>query len=175
MALISRTLNVYSLPEELLSNLAVRTIAQLDEPAEAGPSKPKVTAPTSTPSGTLSCQSCPNTAFETVDDQRAHFKTDWHRYNAKARIEGKKVVTGEQWDEMAEGEPSPPHHVVRICDGACDNMDPLAITVPPNSIFYCRAPERLGDIVITWLDVAATGLIGLCYMVQESTLPELHP
>lgn len=109
-----RALNIYTLPQELLSNLAVRTIAQLDDippAAEAGPSKPSNTStkpnlnPNASP-GSLSCQSCPNTAFESVDDQRAHFKSDWHRYNAKARIEAKKVVDAEQWDNMVEGEPS---------------------------------------------------------------------
>jgi hypothetical protein len=102
MSALTRPLSVYSLPQDILSNLAVRTIAELDETAtDAGPSR----APQSTTAqtGALSCQSCPNTSFETVEEQRGHFKTDWHRYNAKARIEGKKVVTGEEWDDMAEG------------------------------------------------------------------------
>jgi hypothetical protein len=103
MATQNRTLSVYSLPPAILSNLAVRTIAELDEPAiDAGPSK-RPPPPPSTATGALSCQSCPNTSFETVEEQRNHFKTDWHRYNAKARIEGKKVVKGEEWDDMADG------------------------------------------------------------------------
>ena len=102
MSTSSRTLSVYSLPPDILSNLAVRTIAELDQPEDdgAGPSK---SAPPPTQSGALSCQSCPNTSFETVEQQRTHFKTDWHQYNAKARIEGKKVVKGEEWDDMADG------------------------------------------------------------------------
>jgi hypothetical protein len=103
MSSVPRNLSVFSLPPAILSNLAVRTIAELDEPpvdTKAGPSKQP---PPPTTQGALSCQSCPNTSFETVEEQRTHFKTDWHRYNAKARIEGKKVVKGEEWDDMADG------------------------------------------------------------------------
>lgn len=109
MSLLARPLNIYNLPSELLANLSVRTIAELDEPSpEAGPSKSK-SPPTPTnvaPAGSLSCQSCPQTIFESVEEQRAHFKSDWHRYNAKARIEGKVVVNAEQWDNMVEGQSS---------------------------------------------------------------------
>ena len=109
-ALLNRGLNIYTLPQELLSNLAVRTIAELDDQSEAGPStstgtKPKPPISTSqAPVGSLSCQSCPNTLFESVEEQRTHFKSDWHRYNAKARMEGKGVVDAEQWENMVEGE-----------------------------------------------------------------------
>lgn len=108
MASSTRQLNVYALPPDLLSSLSVRTIAELDEPAEAGPSKSTTVAtkaatlPTAGAGG-LRCQTCPHATFEAVEDQREHFKSDWHRYNAKARIEGKKVVSAEQWDELAEG------------------------------------------------------------------------
>lgn len=112
---MTRQLNIYTLPQEILSNLAVRTIAELDDPSEAGPStstsKSKshanAKAPalvSQAPAGSLSCQSCPSTLFESVKEQRAHFKSDWHRYNAKARIEGKGVVDAEQWENMVEGE-----------------------------------------------------------------------
>lgn len=109
MSFLTRALNIYTLPQELLSNLSVRTIAELDDPqSEAGPSKSKSNSKTpatttQAPAGSLSCQSCPHTLFESVDEQRAHFKSDWHRYNAKARIEGKGVVDAEQWENMVEG------------------------------------------------------------------------
>ena len=114
MSFLTRALNIYTLPQELLSNLAVRTIAELDDPqSEAGPSTSNATskersakapaAASQAPSGTLGCQSCPNTLFETVEEQRTHFKSDWHRYNAKARMEGKAIVDAEQWENMVEG------------------------------------------------------------------------
>ena len=125
MSFLNRALNIYTLPQELLSNLSVRTIAELDVPqsqsqsqSEAGPSasgsKPKSTSKlhasgstSQAPIGSLTCQSCPQTLFESVEEQRAHFKSDWHRYNSKARMEGKAVVDAEQWENMVEGESMP--------------------------------------------------------------------
>lgn len=121
MSFLNRALNIYTLPQELLQNLSVRTIAELDDPqSEAGPStstlgsKSKSNAKAASnlpqtdgsqaPVGSLSCQSCPQTLFESVEEQRAHFKSDWHRYNSKARMEGKGVVDAEQWENMVEGE-----------------------------------------------------------------------
>lgn len=112
----SRLTSVYSLPPALLSTLSVRSIAaqlagttadaEADGESQAGPSRPaqQQSAAVKLPSGTLSCQSCPNATFETVEEQRTHFKSDWHRYNAKARLEGKKVVGVEEWDNLVEGE-----------------------------------------------------------------------
>ena len=111
---LGRALFAYSLPAALLSNLSVRSIAAElaiggETVEQAGPSKSKshASAPATTPvlsNGTLRCTACPNAAFETVEEQRTHFKSDWHRYNAKARLEGKNAVGQEEWDNMIEGE-----------------------------------------------------------------------
>ena len=31
-----------------------------------------------------------------------HFKSDWHRYNVKAKLKG-RAVPAEQWEQMVEG------------------------------------------------------------------------
>jgi pre-60S factor REI1 len=33
----------------------------------------------------LSCQTAPGVLFASVDDLKAHYKTDWHRYNLKRK------------------------------------------------------------------------------------------
>ncbi|KAL1406377.1 hypothetical protein Q8F55_008076 [Vanrija albida] len=106
-SILSRQLNVFSIPPELLASLTVRSIqAQAPEPAASDADKKtevKTTAPPSAPSGVgFGCQACPGASFETPEDQREHFKSDWHRYNVKAKLQG-KAVTAEVWDEMAEG------------------------------------------------------------------------
>ncbi|WVQ79107.1 hypothetical protein IAT38_001201 [Cryptococcus sp. DSM 104549] len=109
-SITSRAVSVYTLPPELLQNLAVRSIqAQVAEDAsQASASAPAATAATKPPAPTapsssqLGCQTCPNVGFETVEDQRAHFKSDWHRYNAKAKLKG-KAVSLEEWEDMVEG------------------------------------------------------------------------
>jgi hypothetical protein len=98
-------LSVYAIPPELLAALTVRSIQAQDEPtAEVTATIEPVPAdPIPASSSGLGCQACPGASFETPEDQRAHFKSDWHRYNAKARLQG-KPVTADEWEGMVEGE-----------------------------------------------------------------------
>ncbi|WRT65711.1 uncharacterized protein IL334_002658 [Kwoniella shivajii] len=106
VSILSRGISVYSIPPELLSNLTVRSIQaqQSNEPSDETAEKAVVqTVQATLPSGAgLSCQTCPNTNFDTVEEQRTHFKSDWHRYNAKAKLTG-RTVSAEEWDGMVEG------------------------------------------------------------------------
>ncbi|KAK8861590.1 hypothetical protein IAR55_002413 [Kwoniella newhampshirensis] len=103
-AILNRAISVYSLPAELLSNLSVRSIeAQTSTAVNEEPeTKRKNGNAVGASSTTLGCQTCPNASFETVEEQRAHFKSDWHRYNAKAKLTG-RIVSQEEWDNMVEG------------------------------------------------------------------------
>lgn len=100
--MLTRAINVYALPKELLDNLVVRSI-QAETPEENAdqPSSSKAKPEVAT-SGSLRCQACPDVTFETLEDQRAHFKSDWHRYNVKARLTG-RAVSAEEWEGMVEG------------------------------------------------------------------------
>ncbi len=40
--------------------------------------------------------------FDTAAEQRAHFKTDWHRYNVKRRLHGQPPASEEQFGAMLE-------------------------------------------------------------------------
>ena len=35
--------------------------------------------------GQRTCQTAPNVVFESVDELKAHYKSDWHRYNLKRK------------------------------------------------------------------------------------------
>ncbi|ORY22499.1 hypothetical protein BCR39DRAFT_595761 [Naematelia encephala] len=120
-SILSRPLNIYSLPQELLSNLAVRSIqatTTTTDPEQQPVAASSTSAATqtnhavvssSTTNGTggggggLSCQTCPGASFDTIEEQREHFKSDWHRYNAKARLSAKGSVGLEAWEGMVEG------------------------------------------------------------------------
>ena len=43
-------------------------------------------------------------AFATADEQRAHFKTDWHRYNVKRRLAGLPHATETQFLALIEND-----------------------------------------------------------------------
>lgn len=34
----------------------------------------------------LTCQTAPNTVFADMDELKAHYKSDWHRYNLKRKV-----------------------------------------------------------------------------------------
>jgi hypothetical protein len=108
MAVSLRSLSVYSIPPDLLAALQVRSIQARDTETEpsttAEPERDgaEPAAAVASSSG-LGCQTCPGASFEHPDEQRAHFKSDWHRYNAKARGQA-KAVTADEWDGMVEGE-----------------------------------------------------------------------
>lgn len=49
-----------------------------------------------------SCNTC-KSEFESLHDQRSHFKSDLHRLNVKLSIAGKKTIKEEAFDEAADG------------------------------------------------------------------------
>ncbi len=107
--ILSRSIFVYSLPKPLLAELTVRSIQdapkveELDKATQIASSSQQPTQPVSNGGSTLRCQTCPGAGFESVEEQRGHFKSDWHRYNVKAKMNG-KTVSAEQWEGMVEGE-----------------------------------------------------------------------
>jgi hypothetical protein len=45
------------------------------------------------------CSSC-GVQFGQVEEQRQHFKLDWHRYNIKRKLQSKATVSEEQVDSQ---------------------------------------------------------------------------
>lgn len=74
--------------------------AKIDEPSSRDPTIKSA----STTSG-RSCNVCRGASFANVDDQRNHFRSDWHRYNAKLRLSGKDAVAESEFIQLVEGIP----------------------------------------------------------------------
>jgi ankyrin repeat and zinc finger domain-containing protein 1 len=91
---------VFSLPPDLLATLVPRTLI---EPTSRVPSPPPTSRPSALTTGSKSCSICLGASFADVDDQRAHFRSDWHRYNVKLRLRGADVVTESQFASLVEG------------------------------------------------------------------------
>ncbi|OWZ32776.1 cytoplasmic protein [Cryptococcus neoformans] len=107
----NRSFSVYSVPPQLLETLAVRSIQaqNSDQQQSTLPtSASTLAAAAPPPAGTgISCQTCPQAEFDTIEEQRAHFKSDWHRYNVKVKLNASgKAISLEEWDNMVEGIPS---------------------------------------------------------------------
>ncbi|GJJ11217.1 hypothetical protein Clacol_005449 [Clathrus columnatus] len=91
------------LPKGLFDTLTPRTLVTKSSPRNpSSPPLPKTLVP-SNPAGSKSCNVCMGSAFADVDDQRAHFKSDWHRYNVKLRLRGENAVTEPQFSSLIEG------------------------------------------------------------------------
>ena len=43
-------------------------------------------------------------AFETAEQQRAHFKTDWHRLNVKRRLAGRAPLSEQEFEQLIENQ-----------------------------------------------------------------------
>jgi hypothetical protein len=95
--------HLFSLPAELLAGLRPRIDQQpaLLEPEE--PSKPETAAPQTEGQGGRACNVCLNATFADVNDQRAHFRSDWHRYNVKIRMNGGHPVDETRFSQLVEG------------------------------------------------------------------------
>jgi len=104
--------HLFAVPTPLLETLTPRNdissrdLAPQPQPVAGGDGATKTeettTTSTSTTSG-RSCNVCQGASFANVDDQRNHFRSDWHRYNVKLRLNGKEVVAETQFTQLIEG------------------------------------------------------------------------
>lgn len=110
-SILSKPLYAYSLPPQLLDILTLRSLQAPPPPEpEAVPAATETTTGKEQLGGdrsvgsSLTCQTCGGAQFTSLDEQRAHFKGDWHRYNAKVGL-GKvgTVVTEQQFEQMNDG------------------------------------------------------------------------
>ncbi|KAE9399862.1 hypothetical protein BT96DRAFT_965488 [Gymnopus androsaceus JB14] len=95
------SLHVYSLPQELLQSLAPRnSLGNRQEPPKPPSPEP---VPSSSTSATRACNICLGIAFLDIDQQRAHFRSDWHRYNVKNRLKGGQPVAESDFNQLIDG------------------------------------------------------------------------
>ena len=101
--------HVFSIPQALLDTLVPRNILTQPTAAVEGSSRPTspVLAPTTvnaTASGARACNICLGVVFADVDEQRIHFRSDWHRYNVKTRMGGGNAVNEANFAQLIDSE-----------------------------------------------------------------------
>jgi len=89
--------NIFSLPPELLDSLTPRNLLN------KVPSRPPTPEIPASKTGPRACAICNGIVFLDVDEQRAHFRSDWHRYNVKTRMNGGKTVSEAAFGQLVEG------------------------------------------------------------------------
>lgn len=110
--------HIYNLPRELLDTLTLRTLLSEPPPPQNTKSTPIPNvvgdgkqaqdgtdgAPASgANTGARACNICLGVTFLDVDEQRTHFRSDWHRYNVKTRLSGGQAVSEEKFAQLVEG------------------------------------------------------------------------
>lgn len=97
--------HVFALPPELLEALTPRNLISQTPPPAGDVSHPETPDPTpsQTTSGARACNVCLGLTFKDVEEQRTHFRSDWHRYNVKVRLNGGKPVSASDFARLLEG------------------------------------------------------------------------
>ncbi|KAG5647891.1 hypothetical protein DXG03_007815 [Asterophora parasitica] len=91
--------HVYSLPTELLTALTPRYLANASQPPREDSPEP---AAATTSTGPRACNICLGASFAVLDEQRAHFRSDWHRYNVRTRLAGGNPVTEADFSQLVD-------------------------------------------------------------------------
>jgi hypothetical protein len=96
--------HVFSLPAEILNTLVSRH--RLVPKRSRSPSPVPAVIPTQglSTSGPRACNVCHAATFDDVEDQRAHFRSDWHRYNVKMRSNGGNPVGESDFAALVDGQ-----------------------------------------------------------------------
>ncbi|KAI0077718.1 hypothetical protein K474DRAFT_1642714 [Panus rudis PR-1116 ss-1] len=93
--------HVYSLPRDLLDTLIPREIVNQPPPVPSRSNSPEPQLERNAASA-RACNICLGATFQDVDQQRAHFRSDWHRYNVKMRLKGSDPVSENQFAKLVD-------------------------------------------------------------------------
>lgn len=103
------THHIYNLPQELLDTLTLRTLFSNSTPSKqilpiVAEDGKQVQDPSGAANiGSRACNICLGVNFSDVDEQRTHFRSDWHRYNVKTRLNGGQAVSEDTFNQLIEG------------------------------------------------------------------------
>jgi hypothetical protein len=93
--------HVFTLPQELLQTLTPRNL--VGRTVQREPSPPPAAPLVLSAQGARACGICLGATFRDVDGQRAHFRSDWHRYNVKLKFSRGHPVNEETFAQLLDG------------------------------------------------------------------------
>ncbi|KAI0031277.1 hypothetical protein K488DRAFT_52396 [Vararia minispora EC-137] len=94
--------HVFSLPKALLDTLTPpNLLSKIPEPQAPG-LEPVALPAQQVSSGFRSCNVCPGASFLDVGEHRAHYHSDWHRYNVKLRLSGGLPVVEPDFTKLVD-------------------------------------------------------------------------
>ncbi|THH28572.1 hypothetical protein EUX98_g5608 [Antrodiella citrinella] len=119
--------HVFSLPQELLQTLIPRDIVNRPvTPPSSDPPAQTSSLEQQTGTGARACNVCLGATFADVDSQRIHFRSDWHRYNVKMRLNGSQTVSEAQFSNLVDQLDDSISGSESTSDGESDESDAVA-------------------------------------------------
>jgi hypothetical protein len=100
---MSSSFHVFALPPQLLQNLTLRSrLAQQPAAEPNNTQKQDLSSQTGAAHGSRACNVCLGATFLDVEEQRVHFRSDWHRYNVKIRLRGGKPTSEADFAKLVD-------------------------------------------------------------------------
>ncbi|THH01046.1 hypothetical protein EW026_g1577 [Hermanssonia centrifuga] len=130
--------HAFSLPSHLLHTLIPRTTLSQPEPPSTPPSPP----PAATNSA-RACNICLAAVFADVNEQRTHYRSDWHRYNVKIRLNGGSPVGEAQFAQLVDGLEDSISGSESSSDSDVDSDDAVSALVHKTKRLHC--PTKSDD------------------------------
>lgn len=168
--------HVYALPPELLDTLVPRDVVNQPPPS---PPRSELPLPAAEPAATSAraCNICLGASFADVDQQRAHFRSDWHRYNVKIRLNGSDPVTENQFAKLVdELDDSISGSASSTDDESADDSDAVRALVDKTHCLRARSPSpssapRGPQTPIVWFHSPPSTQLGVYKAVLSPSLP----
>lgn len=100
---MSSSFHAFALPPQLLQNLTLRSrLAQQPAAEPNNAEKQDLSLQTGAAHGSRACNICLGASFLDVEEQRVHFRSDWHRYNVKIRLRGGKPTSEADFAKLVD-------------------------------------------------------------------------
>ena len=114
----------------LLSNVRLYSYSEAaEEVAENAAPAPPVTRREPAAATSTSCSLC-QTVFESVAEQRQHFKLDWHRYNLKQSLAGRDPTSQEEFERRLEEIEEDEDNEISASDDSSESEEECAAPSP---------------------------------------------
>src|SRR6266404_5408614 len=111
---MSSSIHVFSLPPDLLQNITLRSLLSQKSTGVSDQEHLSSLLQTAPISGARACNICLGATFLDVEEQRTHFRSDWHRYNVKVRLRGGNPISEVDFAKLVDSK-SPVLRLARPC------------------------------------------------------------
>lgn len=119
-----------------------------------------------------SCKTC-TAEFSSLQDQRSHFKSDFHRFNVKRRIVGRGPLNEEEFEEVAQGTILNDDDISSISGSDEESDEPISCGSQPRTESVNRSMSIKNQILISlWSGEIVSIWRSLLLGDKEDLLPE---